>query len=233
MNNKPNLSTGSSNTLTSSAVNKLFSGVLNFIFPVECLGCGKKDIILCDICSAKIPFPETEKKGIIAATTYNSPTIQRVIKSLKYRKNKLAAKPLANLLFNRVKGKIKQKEIIIVPAPLSKKRLSQRGFNQALLIAEFLSDKLKKERPTIKNVVYNNVLYKNRNTSSQVEIKERGKRLKNLEGAFFVENGQLVRGKTIFVVDDVSTTGATINEARKALKNAGAKRVIGLVVAQG
>lgn len=233
MNNKPNLSTGSSNTLTSSAINKLFSGVLNFIFPVECLGCGKKDIILCDICSAEIPFPETEKKGTLAAATYSSPVVQKTVKSLKYRKNRLAAKPLADLLFNRVRDKIKRKEIIIVPAPLSKKRLSQRGFNQALLIAEFLSDKFKEELPAIKTMVYNNVLYKNRNTSSQVEIKERDKRLKNLEGAFFAENSHLIQGKTIFVVDDVSTTGATINEARRALKNAGAKRVIGLVVAQG
>ena len=233
MNNKPNLSTGSPNALTTGAVNKLFNSVLNFIFPVECLSCGKKDIILCESCSAELPFPETEKKGILAATTYDSFIIQKIIKSLKYRKNKLAAKPLADLLFNRIKDKIKQKEMIIVPAPLSKRRLSQRGFNQALLIAEFLSDKFKKERPAIKIVVYNNVLYKNKNTSSQVEIKERGKRLKNLEGAFFVNNNHLIQGKNIFVIDDVSTTGATINEAKRALKNAGAKRVVGLVVAQG
>ncbi|MDO8555096.1 MAG: phosphoribosyltransferase family protein [bacterium] len=233
MNNKPNLSTGGPNAPTSSAVNKLFNGVLNFIFPVECLGCGKKDITLCESCSAEIPFPETEKKGILAGAAYSSPVIQRVVKSLKYRKNKLAAKPLADLLFNRIKDKIKQREIVIVPAPLSKKRLSQRGFNQALLIAEFLSDKFKEERSAIKIVVYNNVLYKNRDTSSQVEIKERDKRLKNLEGVFFVNNNHLIQGKTIFVIDDVSTTGATINEAKRALKNAGAKRVVGLVVAQG
>lgn len=225
MNDKLNLSTGT--------VRKLFNGVLNFIFPVECLGCGKKDVILCDSCAREIPFPETENKGILAAAAYASPIVRQIIKSLKYGKNKSAAEPLADLLFNRVKDKIKQKEIIIVPTPLSKRRLSQRGFNQALLIAEFLSDKFREERPTSKIVVSANVLYKNRDTSSQVEIKERGKRLKNLEGTFFTENSHLIQGKTIFVVDDVSTTGATINEAKRALKNAGAKRVVGLVVAQG
>jgi len=78
----------------------------------------------------------------------------------------------------------------------------------------------------------NNVLYKNRYTLPQVETKDRVSRLKNLNKSFSVKNSALIKNKIILLIDDVSTTGATINEASKVLKKAGAKEIIGVVVAR-
>lgn len=76
-----------------------------------------------------------------------------------------------------------------------------------------------------------NLLEKKKNTKRQVELKGRERR-KNLEGVFAFKDGDL-KGKTIIIVDDVTTTGATLNECAKVLKKAGAKEVWGLVVARG
>jgi ComF family protein len=122
---------------------------------------------------------------------------------------------------------------VIVPVPLSRKNKRKRGFNQAELIARNLSDKWTTSDVGQKNIrCLTNVLYKNRATISQVNMKDREKRLKNLKGTFSVKNKHLIKNSVVLVVDDVSTTGATINEARRALKLAGAKEVFGVVVAK-
>ncbi len=139
------------------------------------------------------------------------------------------AKPLAEIIYKKINfsncgGSTSR---IIIPVPLSGKRFRERGFNQTELIARHLSDKLK---PNFS--VLNNVLYKNKDTISQVEIKNRKERLRNLKNTFSVKNSGLIKNEVIFVLDDVTTTSATINEARRALLKAGAKKVIGLVVAR-
>ncbi|MBU1178791.1 ComF family protein [Patescibacteria group bacterium] len=205
------------------------NSILNLIFPEKCFGCGKEKILLCQKCAAKLPYPETEKNepDIFGAASYESPVIKKLIKALKYKKAGRAAKPLAELLSSRLSPmfEVELRTLVIIPIPLSPKRLRERGFNQAELIARHLSEIM-----SVK--ILTNVLYKNRHTVSQVEIKDRQKRLKNLEGTFSVKNAELIKDKEIFVLDDVSTTGATINEARRALKKAGAKKVIGLVAAR-
>ena len=77
------------------------------------------------------------------------------------------------------------------------------------------------------------ILYKKVHTESQVSIKDKEGRLTNLAGSFEVKNPEAVRDKNIILIDDVCTTGATIKEARKTLKEAGARRVIAMVVARG
>ncbi len=215
---------------------RLIHSILELLFPRKCFGCGINGFLICPKCLKKIPFPEFPQKDILAAASYKSPTIQNAIRTLKYRKSKIVAETLADLIYERLKDKLKEVELrslaersstsFIIPVPLSKKRLKQRGFNQAKLIAQYLSDKL--------NIpLANDVLYKNKETISQVQIKNREKRLKNLKGVFAIKNPLLIKDKTIFLVDDVSTTGATIEECRKTLMAAGAKKVIGIVVAKG
>ncbi len=143
------------------------------------------------------------------------------------------AEPLAELIYKRLREVRLRSEIersrtsiIIIPIPLSRKRLRQRGYNQSELLGKFLSDKL-----SVK--ISSNVLYKTRETISQVEIKDRSKRLKNLQGAFEVKNPETIKNKSVILIDDIITTGATMAEASRVLKKAGAKKVIGLVVAKG
>src|SRR3989344_1591603 len=126
---------------------------------------------------------------------------------------------------------------ITIPIPLHFKRQYERGFNQAELLA--------KEFSKITGIAMrNDILKKIKETPAQVEVQNKELRLKNLEGVFEVNlnaspNPLLIKEgakgvvPTIILIDDVSTTGATLMHAAEALKNAGAKNITGLVVAHG
>ncbi len=214
---------------------KIINKILDLIFPEKCFGCGKSKFLLCPKCARKLLSSPHKKDGILSATSYKSKIIKKAIWTLKYKKSKRVAKPLAELIHTRLSPMIEAGlPSLIIPIPLSKTRLRQRGFNQAKLIAQCLSDMPAQAGKLGPNFcVLDNVLYKNEDTISQVEIKNRAERLRNLKGAFSVKNSKLIKNRKIFIIDDVSTTGATINEARRALKKAGAKEIIGLVVARG
>ena len=115
---------------------------------------------------------------------------------------------------------------LIAAIPLHPKRQADRGFNQAQEIARQLSAHL--------GVAYIPLTRRLRASVSQASIRSRQQRLKNLEGMFgLVKSAPPLTGKTVLLVDDVCTTGTTLNECAKILKAAGANKVIGLVVAHG
>ncbi len=210
----------------------IFKAFLDILFPQKCLGCGAGKTPLCNACLAEFPplyLPDNRK--IFAATSYEDENVKKAIRLFKYHGVKTLAEPLAALIFERTKNAIskfigKPEQALIIPIPLSPIKLRQRGYNQSELIGKSLSDKL-----SVK--MRSDVLYKIKETPSQVEIKDRKKRLKNLEGAFAVKNPEKIKNKTIILVDDVITTGTTMNEARRTLTQAGAKQVIGIAVAKG
>ncbi|MFB0972348.1 MAG: phosphoribosyltransferase family protein, partial [Neofamilia sp.] len=111
----------------------------------------------------------------------------------------------------------------IIPIPLHKKTLLKRGFNQIDLLTEYLSINLKREN-------YTDVLLKPKFTEEQARL-DSGERKTNLSGAFAIENQEKIEGKSILLVDDMITTGATVEECSKILKNHGAKTVIVLSIA--
>lgn len=111
----------------------------------------------------------------------------------------------------------------IVPIPLSPARLREREFNQAYVLADILSDYLKLK-------LMDNNLKRVRNTKSQADL-DRIARWKNIRGAFKLKAPNQVKDKTILLIDDVLTTGATASEAAGALKNAGAGSVYVLTLA--
>lgn len=123
------------------------------------------------------------------------------------------------------KIKNKKVETILVPVPLHKKRYNWRGFNQALLLSEYIADKFNLP-------VYANLIIRQRNTKPQTKIKSMKERRKNIKGAFFCPQRDLVENRNIIIVDDVCTTLATLNECAIELKKAGAKEVWGLAVAR-
>ncbi len=114
---------------------------------------------------------------------------------------------------------------IVIPIPLSKKRLRERGFNQAELIAKYVAEKF--NLPIVQDV-----LIKIKDSPKQSEAKNYKERLKNVEGCFAVKNPELIKGKNIILVDDVFTSGATVKEAIKNLKIARIKKVIVFTVAR-
>lgn len=117
------------------------------------------------------------------------------------------------------------KKINLIPIPLHKKRENQRGFNQAKLLAENIA--LYFNLPLL-----NNALIKTKATPPQADLKGRQRR-ENIKNAFSCLSPDLVQNKTILLIDDVTTTGATLQQAAKVLKQAGARSVWSLVIAKG
>jgi len=148
-----------------------------------------------------------------------------MIHDLKYRRVRAHAPALAELLrsylsYCRIAI---PSGALLIPIPLHKKRERTRGFNQSLLIATALGEKLGME-------VRGDILRKTKKTTPQMEL-SREERLKNMDGVFAVSDTSIVRNRTILLLDDVKTTGATLENAARVLRSAGAKRVWALTVA--
>lgn len=144
----------------------------------------------------------------------------------KYRRFQVLGRDFARLIFRRL-GKeesIWWEADVIIPVPLHPKRKKKRGFNQAQAIAEGLA-----RTKGIK--LEEGVLVKVKNVLPQtfLEIEEREK---NVSGAFSVVGNEKIKGKTVILVDDVYTTGATVRECSIVLKKAGAREVRALTLAQ-
>ncbi len=114
---------------------------------------------------------------------------------------------------------------ILVPIPLSRKSRRRRGYNQSEIVARDLSIR------SDGKIEVQNILEKVKETETQHSIKNRNERLHNLKGTFAVKESPSLKGKNIIVVDDITTTHATLIEARRALKDAGARSVIGFTIA--
>lgn len=117
------------------------------------------------------------------------------------------------------------KDLLITAVPIHYLRMARRGYNQAEILADYVSTKL--------NLPKNfQILKKIRQTKPQVQFSGKNRR-ENLKNSFKICKNADVLSKTIIVVDDVTTTGATLNECARIIKQAGARRVWGLVVAKG
>lgn len=180
-------------------------------------------------------------KGIIAAAYFEEGPVREMIHNLKYNGVIELVEPLAGrmasslmsnfklLMSNEMpndKLEIRNLKLVISFAPLHWKRKAQRGYNQAELLARAVGEKL--DMP-----VYN-LLKKTKNTKRQAGLGGKDRR-KNLEGVFRLDLSHLsnLRNLRVLLVDDVYTTGSTLNECARVLKKAGAKEVWGLTVTRG
>lgn len=144
----------------------------------------------------------------------------------KYRRFQILGKDLAHFGYRALGGeeKLWWEVDAIIPIPLHPKREKQRGFNQAQVIA--------KELARLKGVeLMEGRLVKIRNVPPQTFL-EVGEREKNVSGAFSVKKGEEIKSKVLLLVDDVYTTGSTIRECSSVLRDAGAKEVRALTIAQ-
>lgn len=120
----------------------------------------------------------------------------------------------------------REEDALLVPIPLYKTKLNQRGYNQAAFLAKGLGERL--SLPVV------DLLERIRATKSQISL-DRKERIENIKGAFRLKSSKesIFQGKTIFLVDDVLTSGATLSEGARVLKKAGAGKVYGLTLAHG
>ncbi len=212
--------------------------ILNLVFPVNCLSCGKNGEELCLECLHKSPAAERESlKWIFPLFDYRHPPIKKAIGLLKYKGKKRLAKIFAQALYGKIMEELSElaifenfREPILIPIPLSKERQHERGFNQTELICEHLIKLIKKKDWVLEE----NILIKPKDTKHQARIKDRDKRLKNLIGSFAIKNKgsiEKIKNRNIILIDDVTTTGATLGEAKKILKQNGARKVIAFAIA--
>ncbi|MEK7138480.1 MAG: ComF family protein [Patescibacteria group bacterium] len=222
------------------------SFVKNWLFPIQCVGCGKEDQkeLLCDECFSKIHLNQTlfcgqcrarlpEAKKIChkdfpyllgMAADYDDKRMRDLITGLKFKFWREAEKPLGKILTTYTKGLgMNWKDRIFIPIPLSKQRERERGFNQSEMLARTLAR-------VLSGRFDNEGLVRIKNTKPQSEM-DFEKRHENIQGVFAVKNPEIFRNQKVVLVDDVVTSGATFHEAASVLKEAGAKNIVALAVA--
>lgn len=227
----------------------LLRTLANILFPPLCLSCGgqvRNDGAVCSNCFEKIAINQTlfcgkcgarlpgEKKIchqdfpylLGAAADYGNPVLKSLVHGLKFKYVKAAARPLGEILI-RYGGTLNLplEKFSAVPVPLSEKRLRERGFNQSELIAKIFTEHFK--LPLLIRA-----LTRSKHAKPQSETKNLSERRGNVRGCFVVKNTTNTSGKNILLIDDVTTSGATLLEAAKALKGAGARKIVALVAAR-
>lgn len=208
--------------------------LLNTLFPPCCLSCGRKNTEFCNECLSLIPPAERESaKWIFPIFDYRHPPIKKALWLLKYKNKKTLAKIFAEILHSKILEELSDMALLenftnplLIPIPISKKRYRERGYNQSLLVCKELI-RIDKENFDLES----SVLIKNKETEHQARIKNRNERLKNIIGSFETKNENKIKNRNIILIDDITTTGATLNEAKKILKESGAKKIIAFTVA--
>ncbi|MGA2447704.1 MAG: ComF family protein [Polyangiaceae bacterium] len=177
----------------------------------------------CAECARDVEPARVDDATTIAAFLYGGPVARSIVR-FKYEKRPDLARPLGDLLWRAIESRVESlRGALVVPVPLHPSRLAERGYNQAALLAQRIAKRLG-TRLVVR------ALERRRDTPRQVALDALA-RAANVAGAFRVTRPHLVIGQSILLVDDVRTTGATLNSSIAALCEAGVIRVIPAVLA--
>ncbi len=174
---------------------------------------------ICGRCLTKPPPYDKARYGV-----YYEQSVRTGITRLKFHSSLFNVRPIGELLVQAFNTHYSSERFdSIIPVPVHRKRLISRGFNQAISVSKRLSE-------STGIFLDRTALVKSRDTAPQVGL-PRSKRLVNLKNAFNISSPERISGKRILIIDDVSTTGATVSEAARAVRKVGAAYVAILVVA--
>lgn len=219
-----------------------------WLFPTRCLGCDLRGVLLCPDCQPALPWlPAAVCPRCLArsrggrlcrrcegggsaflASTRAACSFDGVIRTALHRLKYRHARSLAPFLAQIVAHSLSRRPLetdLLIPVPLSRARLRQRGFNQAERLASALAETTSLPRPSL------DLLVRHRDTRRQVG-QSAAERRRNLRGAFRCQRPEAVAGQRVLLIDDVMTTGATLEACAEPLVQAGAARVTALVVAR-
>ena len=232
-------------TDASSVLAQLWSGLLDLVFPPRCVGCGREGGWLCPACLAAVrPVPPPtcaicyestlgtdicsacrrnplEIDGIRSVSLHKG-ALREAVHGLKYENQRVLAPAMAGLMRGAMHSHGLAADVL-VPVPLHKDRQRERGFNQSALLARAMAQNGEPALP-----VDEESLVRVRATASQTTL-NRVERRANMAGAFACRDGRLA-GKRVLLIDDVCTTGATLEACAVACRAAGAASVWGLTL---
>ncbi len=216
--------------------------IISAIAPHNCLGCGREGSLLCVWCSpdAAIPLPsrcyicraittdfavcskcrpKSKLKKVWVSTEYDG-LAKKLVHSYKFQRAQSAAADIGRLMADVLP--VLDTETLLVPVPSATSRLKNRGYDHTLLLCKELSRQ--------SNLHYQSVL--GRTGQSRQVGASRQQRQQQLASAFFIKNEDTVRSVNIVLVDDIVTSGGTLEACAKLLKSAGAKSVSAIIFAQ-
>jgi len=232
--------------VTISLLARLGRAAVDLVFPPRCALCGRGGPFLCEECASSLPRalpprcprcwrptadPElclecleqpSPLEGVRSTFLYQGP-VRELVHALKYDGQAALAEPMARLM----EADLRRQAVgvdLLAPVPLSGWRERTRGYNQSTLLARELARLLR--LPLAKDA-----MARSRHTPPQARIATASERRRNVEGAFVCRDRGLA-GRSILIVDDVTTTGATLEACAAALKAAGAARVRALTFAR-
>jgi ComF family protein len=223
----------------------VWEAVRTFLFPSRCLGCGRRDFDLCPSCRDALPRLSSRRCPFCAGIPNRIGVCERCathkisldgvrveyvlegatrkgIHRLKYGHGKYLAPILAELALESLAVRPIAPQFL-VPVPIGPKRQRKRGYNQSELLAQEIGLRL--------NVPVLNALMRVREGRAQVGLNAMERRA-NVRGAFELRPGAPVAGKRLLLIDDVMTTGATLDACARILKGAGAASVVASPVAR-
>ena len=205
----------------------------DFLFPKS-----KKVLELEQLSSGEIlkilpPAEEVEDRNILALFDYRDPLVREIIWSIKYRGDRILAGKMSEILSDVLAHEFADRFLfekferpLLVPMPISGKRRFERGWNQTELLGEAIKKRMNGSLKYLPNQ-----LIKFRHTESQTQTSSKTERQRNLKGSMRVLNPDTVKDRCVVLLDDVTTTGSSFAEGKRALKEAGAKKVLCIAIA--
>ena len=225
-----------------ASLSPYINAFLNFLYPPFCVLCKVRlfsaERMICEDCWQSLPRLSSHEHPrhagpveidapfdhILAVWQY-SEQIQQLIHEFKYLKTKTLARPIGTAMATCAFEHAEYLSAdLIVPVPLHKTRLRERGFNQSSLLAEIVAQKLAIP-------VARNVLSRIRYTRHQAQLNA-AEREENVQGAFQLRNEEVLKDRIVILVDDVFTTGATLRLCAQCLKNGDPKKILTLTAAR-
>lgn len=212
---------------------RLGSRLLDLLYPPKCVFCRKllqkDEDRICNACRLHLPLSEEIKdtgpylSDCVAALSYEG-VVRDSLLRYKFEGMEQYAACFADLMRAAVSSKVGKNAFDLVTwVPVSRRRLRRRGYDQAELLAQKLAVGMQKP--------VKRLLRKNRNTPAQSTMTSGAARRANVLGVYCAVDPEAIAGKSILLVDDIFTTGATMSEAARVLLTAGAGSVHGAVMA--
>ena len=239
-----------------SLLKNIWYWLLEAIFPRRCLNCGRWGAWCCQVCLASLVYPRQlhcpdcgevtslgefcldcaaghSLNGVWSAQPYGNPAVRSLIKAFKFDGVREVAPILANLINGLMRAfnlppawhEVPREQWCLTPVPLAPRRERQRDFNQSAILAELITQNT--------GLSHEPILQRKVNSKPQSELKNEADRAKNILGVYEILPGARVTGRAFILVDDVYTSGATLEECARILKQAGAREVWGLTAAKG